>query len=144
MSHVDDPLAVVQEAARVVKRGGLVGFFDGDYASLTFSHPDPAQGKIYDEAIQQAVVTNPRVMRQKWFRRGRNWRAGIEGRISGLKRRHGLERCRNHGEDGMDRWVGWGVLAHDVRTIAQHRADRAARQARPTVQKADQVVTEQA
>lgn len=31
---------------------------------------------------------------QRWFRKGRDWRAGIEGRISGLKRRHGLARCR--------------------------------------------------
>jgi len=46
--------------------------------------------------------------RQRWFRRGRNWRAGIEGRISGLKRGHGLSRCRYHGDDGMERWIGWG------------------------------------
>jgi IS5 family transposase len=59
--------------------------------------------------------------RQRWFRRGRNWRAGIEGRISGLKRRHGLDRCRYHGSDGMERWVGWGVIAHDLRVIAQHQ-----------------------
>jgi IS5 family transposase len=62
--------------------------------------------------------------RQRWFRKGRDWRAGIEGRISGLKRRHKLERCRNHGDDGMERWVGWGVLAHDLRMIAQHQAAR--------------------
>ena len=31
-SHVDDPLAVVKEAARVEKPGGMVGLFDGDYA----------------------------------------------------------------------------------------------------------------
>jgi IS5 family transposase len=73
--------------------------------------------------------------RQRWFRRGRNWRAGIEGRISGLKRGQGLERCRNHGEDGMERWVGWGVIAHDLRTIARHQADRAARQADTTTRK---------
>jgi IS5 family transposase len=60
--------------------------------------------------------------RKRWFRKGRNWRAGIEGRISGLKRRHGLERCRYHGSDGMERWVGWGVIAHDLRMIAQHQA----------------------
>ena len=59
---------------------------------------------------------------QRWFRRGRNWRAGIEGRISGLKRRHGLDRCRNHGEDGMERWVGWGIIAHDLRVIAEATA----------------------
>lgn len=56
---------------------------------------------------------------QRWFRRGRNWRAGIEGRISGLKRRHKLDRCRYHGTAGMERWVGWGVIAHDLRVIAQ-------------------------
>jgi transposase, IS5 family len=64
--------------------------------------------------------------RQRWFRRGRNWRAGIEGRISGLKRRHGLDRCGYHGDEGMVRWVGWGVIAHDLRTIAQHQVEQAA------------------
>jgi IS5 family transposase len=57
--------------------------------------------------------------RQRWFRRGCNWRAGIEGRISGLKRGHGLSRCRYHGDDGMERWVGWGVITHDLQVIAQ-------------------------
>jgi IS5 family transposase len=66
--------------------------------------------------------------RQRWFRRGRNWRAGIEGRISGLKRRHGLERCPNHGDAGMKRWVSWAVITHDLRMIAQHQTAKAARQ----------------
>lgn len=57
---------------------------------------------------------------QEWFRRGRNWRAGIEGRISGLKRRHGLDRCRYHGNAGMERWVGLGLIAHDLHVIGQH------------------------
>jgi IS5 family transposase len=59
---------------------------------------------------------------QRWLGRGRNWRAGIEGRISGLKRGQGLSGCRYHGEDGMERWVGWGLIAHDLRTIAQATA----------------------
>ena len=58
--------------------------------------------------------------RQDWFRAGRNWRAGIEGRISGLKRRHKLDRCRYHGTAGMERWGGLGVLAHNLRVIARH------------------------
>ena len=66
--------------------------------------------------------------RQRWFRKGRNWRAGIEGRISGLKRAQGLERCRYHGDAGMERWVGLGVIAHDLRTIAAHQVARTARQ----------------
>ena len=62
VSHVDDPLLVVKEAARIVRRGGTVGIFDGDYASLTFDHPNPAKGKSYDEALMFA--RSPRVMRQ--------------------------------------------------------------------------------
>jgi IS5 family transposase len=57
---------------------------------------------------------------QTWFQAGRNWRAGIEGRISGLKRRHGLDRCRYHDDVGMERWVGLGLMVHDLRVIAQH------------------------
>ena len=64
LSHVDDPLSVLEEAARVVRPGGTVGIFDGDYASLTFGHPDPEKGKAYDETLTRALVTNPRVMRQ--------------------------------------------------------------------------------
>jgi transposase, IS5 family len=59
---------------------------------------------------------------QRWFRRGHNWRSGIEGRISGLKRRQKLDRCRYHGTAGMERWVGWGVIAHNLRVIAQATA----------------------
>ncbi len=64
LSHVEDPLSVLKEAARVVKPGGMVGIFDGDYASLTFDHADPMKGKAHDEALINALVTNPRVMRQ--------------------------------------------------------------------------------
>jgi IS5 family transposase len=65
---------------------------------------------------KQADVTRER---ERWFRRGRNWRAGIEGRISGLKRQHKLRRCLYHGEAGMERWVGWGLIAQDLHKIAQ-------------------------
>jgi IS5 family transposase len=62
--------------------------------------------------------------RQRWFQRGRDWRAGIEGRISGLSRRHKLDRCPYHGEDGMERWVGWGIITHNLHAIAQTLVDR--------------------
>jgi IS5 family transposase len=35
-----------------------------------------------------------RLQKQRWFKRGQKWRTGCEGRISVLKRRHGLARCR--------------------------------------------------
>ena len=56
--------------------------------------------------------------RQRWFRRGQRWRVGSEGRISVLKRRHGLDRCRYHGEEGMHRWVGLGVIANNLVSTA--------------------------
>jgi IS5 family transposase len=59
--------------------------------------------------------------RQRWFRRAQRWRGGVEGRISLLRRRFGLRRCRYHGEAGMARWVGWAVIAHDLRVIARAR-----------------------
>ena len=52
--------------------------------------------------------------KQRWFRRAQRWRVGCEGRISVLKRRHGLRRCRYRGMDGMERWVGWAVIADNL------------------------------
>jgi IS5 family transposase len=63
--------------------------------------------------------------RQRWFRRGQRWRVGCEGRISVLKRRHGLRRCRYHGVDGMHRWVGFGVIADNLMNIATFSRARA-------------------
>jgi IS5 family transposase len=63
--------------------------------------------------------------RQRWFRRGQRWRVGCEGRISVLKRRHGLRRCRYHGVDGMHRWVGFGVIADNLMNIATFARARA-------------------
>jgi IS5 family transposase len=63
--------------------------------------------------------------RQRWFRRGQRWRVGCEGRISVLKRRHGLRRCRYHGEDGVHRWVGLGVIANNLVSTASFSKARA-------------------
>jgi IS5 family transposase len=58
------------------------------------------------------------------FRAACRFRAGIEGRISVLKRRFGLRRCRYHGPDGMQRWVGWGILAHNLGQISRSCSNR--------------------
>lgn len=64
--------------------------------------------------------------RQRWFRRGQRWRVGCEGRISVIKRRHGLRRCRYHGADGTARWVGLGVIANNLMSTAAFLTARAA------------------
>ena len=57
--------------------------------------------------------------KQRWFRAAQRWRTGSEGRISVLKRRHGLNRCRYRGFDGIERWVGLGVIADTVIQIGR-------------------------
>ena len=59
------------------------------------------------------------VQKQRWFRAGQRWRTGCEGRISVLKRRHGLSRCRYRGFPGMQRWVGLGVIADNIIQIGR-------------------------
>jgi IS5 family transposase len=56
--------------------------------------------------------------RGRRFREGDRFRAGIEGRIHALKRDSGLKRSRYRGESGFGRWVGWGVVAHNLAKVA--------------------------
>jgi IS5 family transposase len=89
-----------------------------------------ASAKNEDAAVQRGVrrVILPRpgrktparraYERQRWFRRGQRWRVGCEGRISVIKRRHGLRRCRYRGADGTARWVGLGVIANNLMSTA--------------------------
>ena len=60
----------------------------------------------------------------RWFRRGQRFRAGIEGRIRVLKRDYGLGRCPDHGLAGMKRRVGWGIVTHNLHTIARTVSQR--------------------
>jgi transposase, IS5 family len=71
----------------------------------------PAEGSLSEE-------------RQAWehtrsFRRGYRWRAGIEGRIASLRRDYGWRKSAYHGEEGMERWLGLGVIATNLKHIAQ-------------------------
>ena len=63
ISHVEDPLQVLGEARRLVRPGGTVAIFDGDYASLTFAYPDHALAKTIEEKLIELIVANPRIMR---------------------------------------------------------------------------------
>ncbi|HEY5786465.1 MAG TPA: methyltransferase domain-containing protein [Microlunatus sp.] len=63
ISHVDDPLRVLQEARRVVSPRGAVAVLGGDYASLTFGYRDPKLAKTIEEELRKVMVANPRVMR---------------------------------------------------------------------------------
>jgi len=68
-----------------------------------------------------------REQKKRWFRTGQKWRTGCEGRISVVKRRHGLNRCRYKGDAGMKRWVGLGVIADNLVTIGNAMATKSAK-----------------
>lgn len=63
-----------------------------------------------------------KLQKRRWFRAAQKWRTGSEGRISVLKRRHGLNRCRYRGLTGMERWVGLGVIADNLIQIGTRLA----------------------
>ena len=68
-----------------------------------------------------------REQKKRWFRKGQKWRTGSEGRISVVKRRHGLNRCRYKGDAGMKRWVGLGVIGDNLVTIGAALGKRSRR-----------------
>jgi transposase, IS5 family len=55
--------------------------------------------------------------RTRAFRRLRNWRVGIEARISHLKRSFGLRRTRLRRLGGARIWVGLGVFAYNLQRM---------------------------
>jgi len=71
----------------------------------------PASGKLSEErhALEH---TRP-------WKRAYRWRAGIEGRIASLRRDYGWSKSAYHGQDGMERWMGLGVITSNLRHIAQ-------------------------
>ena len=62
--------------------------------------------------------------KKRWFKKAQAWRTGCEGRISVLKRRHGINRSRYRGTEGMRRFVGLGVIADNLHHIGKVLASR--------------------
>jgi IS5 family transposase len=64
--------------------------------------------------------------RQRWFRRGCRFRAGIAGRMSALHRGDGLACCPDHGLAGMGRYVGGAIVTAHLAKIARTVVARSA------------------
>jgi transposase, IS5 family len=101
-----------------------------DAAFFSADNQIQAQAK----GVEKLAVPNKRTrsrkqwehQRQRWFKRAQRWRVGCEGRISVLKRKHGLLRCRYHGMEGMKRWVGLGAIANNLVQIGKQLARKPA------------------
>jgi len=88
---------------------------------------EPNEKLAHDLGVQQVIIPK-RGYRSKarlkhehttWFVKGRHWHAGVEGRISVLKRAHGLGRCLAHGLSGFQCWVGWSVIAGNLAVLGR-------------------------
>lgn len=71
----------------------------------------PVRGKIH--GARRAY------QRQSWFKRRQRFRAGVEAKISLLKRKFGLRRSLLRGSPGVNTWVGQGIFAHNLRQAAR-------------------------
>ena len=90
-------------------------------------HSTNNEYQAHQRGVQRVILPKPgrrsearlKHEKQTWFKRGRRWHNGVEGRISVLKRCYELNRCRDHGQDGFERWVGWGVIVANLKTIGR-------------------------
>jgi transposase, IS5 family len=85
-------------------------------------HSDAGEAAIVKLGVRHAVIPKPgyrsaaRIAheRQRWFRRGRAWRAGGEARIGRLKNHFGMRRARYRGENGTERTACWAALSNNL------------------------------
>jgi transposase, IS5 family len=73
----------------------------------------PARGRLSAKRAEQ--------QKQRWFRRGLRWRAGIEATISTLKHPFSMWRATYKGGHGFERYVGWCVITKNLFSIARYQ-----------------------
>jgi IS5 family transposase len=112
---VDSDLLVPAIATHQQRLGRVPKLAAGDAAFYSAEGEKKAHqmGVKYVSVPNRSTKSEERrkLQRTRWFKKGQKWRTGCEGRISVLKRRHGLNRCRYKGDRGMKRWVGLAVIS---------------------------------
>jgi len=117
----------VEEHERVLGRVPHLATADAGYYSRAQEQAVEEQGVKWVAVPNRHTRSAERKKKEhsRWFKKAQRWRTGCEGRISVLKRRHGLNRCRYRGAEGMKRWVGFGVMADTLINIGNVLAARA-------------------
>jgi transposase, IS5 family len=117
-----DAPQLVPAVARVAQvTGRVAGTVVGDRGFGTTAN-DRALAQLGVERIglqRKGTLSAARATleRTRAFRRMRNWRVGIEARISHLKRSFGLRRTRLRRLPGATTWVGLGVFAYNLQRM---------------------------
>ena len=119
----DSTMAVplLERQIRILGRVPKQAAFDGGFASKDNLRKGKALG-ITDLAFSKKRGLEVSAMtRSSWiFRRLRDFRAGIEGLISFLKRAFGLARCTWRGAESFTSYVLSSVIAANLLTLARH------------------------
>jgi IS5 family transposase len=114
----DSDLVIAALDAHEKKLGCTPRLVAGDAAFYSAKN----EAAAHDKGVKRVCIPNrstksaerKREQKKRWFKQGQKWRTGCEGRISVLKRRHGLRRWLYRGDAGMKRWVGLGVIADNL------------------------------
>jgi SAM-dependent methyltransferase len=83
LSHVPEPEQVLAETFRVLRPGGMLAVFDGDYATITLAIGDVDPLEVCVDAIRPAYITDSRVVRKLPAL------VGAAGFVGGRLRSHG-------------------------------------------------------
>ena len=120
---LDHPALLASLAAHQQRFGRPPNLLAGDRGVVSLANEPLAQQCTITQMVLPKAGHRSKARqaheRQSWFRRGFRFRAGSEGRIRVLKRDVGLDRCRDHGDEGMGRWVGWGIVTANLAKIAE-------------------------
>lgn len=119
-------------AKMIVRHEGIFGkpprqaAFDGGFASKSNLKAIKVYG-LKDVAFHKRrglEITD--MVKSSWvYKQLRNFRAGIEGNISTLKRAFGLSRCNWRGRENFHAYVWTSILAYNLVALARHCIDRA-------------------
>lgn len=120
-------LGAVETHERVLGRVPYLATADAGYYSRAQEQAVEEKGVKWVAVPNRNTRSAERKKREhsRWFKKAQRWRTGCEGRISVLKRRHGLTRCRYRGAEGIKRWVGLGVMADTLISMGNVLAARA-------------------
>jgi len=90
-------------------------------------HSARGEQRLEELGVRHRVIPKPgyrsparlEYERQRWFRRGRAWRAGGEARIGHLKHSFGMERSVYRGQRGLERTILWAGMANNLVAICR-------------------------
>ncbi len=105
----------------------LTGKAPGEFAADRGYYSSANEQELLRQGVKHVSIPRPgkkstgrKVIENKnKFKRLQKFRAGVEGRISCLKRKFCLRRSMLRGSRGTSTWCGLGIFAHNLRKAAQ-------------------------